>query len=56
MDIVKISQTYVQKMINNTPGMKILLLDDNTVWKNYYKKIYIIFPLSYIIFYIIKFI
>lgn len=30
MDIVKISQTYVQKMINNTPGMKILLLDDNT--------------------------
>jgi len=31
MDIVKISQTYVQKMINNTPGMKILLLDDNTV-------------------------
>jgi len=31
MDIVKISQTYVQKMINNTPGMKIMLLDDNTV-------------------------
>ncbi|ORX46678.1 Sec1-like protein [Piromyces finnis] len=30
MDIVKILQTYVQKMINNTPGMKILLLDDNT--------------------------
>jgi len=30
MDIVKISQTYVQKMINNTPGMKVLLLDDFT--------------------------
>lgn len=42
MDIVKISQTYVQKMINNTPGMKILLLDDNTVRINIYILILII--------------
>lgn len=31
MDVVKAVQTYIQKMITEVPGMKVLLLDAHTV-------------------------
>lgn len=31
MDVLKAVQTYVQKMVTDVPGMKVLLLDAHTV-------------------------
>jgi len=31
MDVLKAVQTYVQKMVGDVPGMKVLLLDAHTV-------------------------